>query len=95
MQIEDAGPMTADEQLGSPGWTFEKGWLVGVALGLVALVFLSRTTGPRSSGKDIHLMSRHRLPDRPAGEPPYGLPLARVSVRRRAWANGRGWIRRK
>jgi hypothetical protein len=42
MQIEDAGPMTADEQLGSPGWTFEKGWLVGVALGLVALVFLSR-----------------------------------------------------
>ena len=42
MQIEDAGPMTADEQLGSPGWTFEKGWLVGVALGLVALAFLSR-----------------------------------------------------
>jgi hypothetical protein len=34
--------MTADEQLGSPGWTFERGWLVGVALGLIALVVLSR-----------------------------------------------------
>jgi hypothetical protein len=42
MQTEDAEPMTADEQLGSPGWSFEKGWLMGVALGLVVLVFLSR-----------------------------------------------------
>ena len=49
MDDEEAEPdvESVDEQLGSPGWTFEKGWLAGLALGLAALVVVGRRRARR------------------------------------------------
>ena len=38
METGDVGTESVDEQLGSPGFTLEKGWLAGVALGFVVIV---------------------------------------------------------
>ncbi len=44
METADEGTDTGslDEQLGSPGFTFEKGWLGGIILGFVAIVVMVR-----------------------------------------------------
>ncbi len=48
MDVADGTAMTADEQLGSPGWTFEEGVLIGLLLGLVVLTIRGRRSGRRT-----------------------------------------------
>lgn len=38
----DPPPLTADEQLGSPGFSFEMGWLAGVVLGTLVIIAVVR-----------------------------------------------------
>jgi hypothetical protein len=40
-------PQTADEQLGSPGFSFELGWLAGVVLGALAIATVVRRRARR------------------------------------------------
>jgi hypothetical protein len=42
MDLADGPGMTADEQLGSPGWTFEEGVLIGLLLGLAVIAVRGR-----------------------------------------------------
>ena len=42
MKAADSEPESMDEQLGSPGLTFETGWLLGVVLGLIVIVVIGR-----------------------------------------------------
>ena len=53
MQGQETDPRSVgvDEQLGSPGWTFEKGWLAGVVLGLTAIVVAGRRHGRRRTAR--------------------------------------------
>jgi hypothetical protein len=50
MQSDDTAAITVDEQLGSPGWTFEKGWLAGVVAGFLGIVLLGRRRARSGSG---------------------------------------------
>ncbi len=49
-----AGSVSVDEQLGSPGWTFEKGWLAGVVVGLTVIVGAGRWRARRRTGPTRH-----------------------------------------
>jgi hypothetical protein len=51
MDTDEPTVGTADEQLGSPGWTFEKGWLGGVAAGFFGIVLLGRRRARRRMGR--------------------------------------------
>jgi hypothetical protein len=48
MDLADEPGMTADEQLGSPGWTFEEGVLIGLLLGLAVLAVRGRRSRRRT-----------------------------------------------
>ena len=48
MDGADGPAMTADEQLGSPGWTFEEGMLIGLLLGLAILAVRGRRSRRRT-----------------------------------------------
>jgi hypothetical protein len=47
MDLADGPEMTADEQLGSPGWTFEEGVLIGLLLGLAVIAVQGRRSRRR------------------------------------------------
>lgn len=47
MTVDDQPPISVDEQLGSPGWTFEEGLLIGLSLGLGVLVVVGRRRSRR------------------------------------------------
>ena len=49
MENDDTAGLTTDEQLGSPGWTFEKGWLTGVVAGVLGIALLGRRRAHRRS----------------------------------------------
>jgi hypothetical protein len=61
----DSEPESVDEQLGSPGLTFESGWLLGVALGFIVIVVIGRRlrrrrrqqvgqpSGPGGAGRSV------------------------------------------
>lgn len=51
MEPDHTAARTADEQLGSPGWTFEKGWLAGVVAGLLGIVLVGRRRARRRSSR--------------------------------------------
>ena len=51
METDGTAVKTADEQLGSPGWTFEKGWLAGVIAGSLSIVLLARRRGRRRAAE--------------------------------------------
>jgi hypothetical protein len=44
----DEEPGSADEQLGSPGWTFEQGVLIGLALGVAVIAVRGRRSRRRA-----------------------------------------------
>ncbi len=48
MDVADGPEMTADEQLGSPGWTFEEGVLIGLLVGLAVLAIRGRRSRRRT-----------------------------------------------
>ena len=50
MDSDETPAMTADEQLGSPVWTFEQGLLLGLLLGLAMLTIWTRRAGRRTHG---------------------------------------------
>ena len=47
MVTDDSMPLTTDEQLGSPGWTFEKSWLAGLVIGFAILCLTGRRARKR------------------------------------------------
>jgi hypothetical protein len=50
VDTEYEGAESVDEQLGSPAFTFEKGWLAGIVVGLaIVLVALRRARRKRRS----------------------------------------------
>ncbi len=63
MEAEVEGAGSIDEQLGSPGSTFEKGWLAGIVLGLVAIVVMVRRKANRQRGNEAPAVG-------PAGQQP-------------------------
>jgi hypothetical protein len=48
MDPDEPSTMTADEQLGSPAWTFERGMLLGIGLGVLMIVIVGRRRARRS-----------------------------------------------
>ena len=58
-EVVNSEPESVDEQLGSPGQTFEFGWLLGVALGLTVIVVIGRRLKRRRQNRlkpvDYHL----------------------------------------
>jgi hypothetical protein len=58
VEYVDSEPVSVDEQLGSPGLTFESGWLLGVALGFTVIVVIGRRLRRRRKNR-LNPMNYH------------------------------------
>jgi hypothetical protein len=66
METDDEVTESIDQQLGSPGFTFEKGWLAGIVLGLVTIVVVVVRRANRkrdNEGPEVEFVDRQsRVP---------------------------------